>query len=287
MTQTLATAVKLSPVPFSPKIIFFDIDDTLSRDGIIAPHNKTTLEQLSKTDIKLVIATGRSKSIIPDDILALFEAGVFDAIVCTNGQYSFDKKGIISHYPLTLQQASKIDELCRQDHLIHKFDSDTHLAWANDNEKIRAFLAITPSSIIDPDYYKTNPVYQCSVFFKDEQQRMQDVDFAQFGLKLVHWHQIGGDILPIDASKERGVRDVCQHFGIDINEAMAIGDGFNDLEMFDAVGYAIAMGDGQPALQQRADFITGSIEEYGLQQVLHPLLEVENSSNFIKKDRLA
>ena len=277
MTQTLATAVNLSPVPFTPKIIFFDIDDTLSRGGVIAPHNKTTLERLSNTDIKLVIATGRSKSIIPEDILELFEAGVFDAIVCTNGQYSFDKKGIISHYPLTLQQAAKIDELCRQDHLIHKFDSDTHLAWANDNEQIRAFIASNASSIIDPNYYKTNPVYQCSVFFKDDEKRMQEVDFAKFGLKLVHWHQIGGDILPIDASKERGVRDVCQHFDIDISEAMAIGDGFNDLEMFDAVGYAIAMGDGQPALQQRADFITGSIEEYGLQQVLHPLLEIENS----------
>lgn len=287
MTQTLATAVNLSPVPFTPKIIFFDIDDTLSRGGVIAPHNKTTLERLSNTDIKLVIATGRSKSIIPEDILGLFEAGVFDAIVCTNGQYSFDKEGIISHYPLTLQQAAKIDELCRQDHLIHKFDSDTHLAWANDNEQIRTFIASNPSSIIAPNYYKTNPVYQCSVFFKDEEKRMQEVDFAKFGLKLVHWHQIGGDILPIDASKERGVRDVCQHFDIDISEAMAIGDGFNDLEMFDAVGYAIAMGDGQPALQKRADFITGSIEEYGLQQVLHPLLEVENSSNFIKKDRLA
>ncbi|WP_296202507.1 HAD family hydrolase [Psychrobacter sp. UBA3962] len=277
MTQTLATAVNLSPVPFTPKIIFFDIDDTLSRGGVIAPHNKTTLKRLSNTDIKLVIATGRSKSIIPEDILGLFEAGVFDAIVCTNGQYSFDKKGIISHYPLTLQQAAKIDELCRQDHLIHKFDSDTHLAWANDNEQIRAFIASNPSSIIDPNYYKSNPVYQCSVFFKDDEKRMQEVDFAKFGLKLVHWHQIGGDILPIDASKERGVRDVCQHFDIDISEAMAIGDGFNDLEMFDAVGYAIAMGDGQPALQQRADFITGSIEEYGLQQVLHPLLEIENS----------
>lgn len=277
MTQTLATAVNLSPVPFTPKIIFFDIDDTLSRGGVIASHNKTTLERLSNTDIKLVIATGRSKSIIPEDILGLFEAGVFDAIVCTNGQYSFDKEGIISHYPLTLQQAAKIDELCRQDHLIHKFDSDTHLAWANDNEQIRAFIASNPSSIIDPNYYKSNPVYQCSVFFKDDERRMQEVDFAKFGLKLVHWHQIGGDILPIDASKERGVRDVCQHFDIDISEAMAIGDGFNDLEMFDAVGYAIAMGDGQPALQQRADFITGSIEEYGLQQVLHPLLEIENS----------
>ena len=261
------------PTPhFKPKIIFFDIDDTLSRGGIIAPHNKITLERLAKTDIKLVIATGRSKSILPQDILELFDKGVFDAIVCTNGQYNFDKQDVISHYPLTFEQASKIDELCLEDHLIHKFDSDTHLAWANDNEKIREFMVNNPSSIIDPHYYKSNAVYQCSVFFKDEQRKMQDVDFSQFGLKLVHWHQIGGDILPIEASKERGVRDVCQHFGIDIKDAMAIGDGFNDLEMFEAVGYAVAMGDGQPTLQQQADFITGSIEEYGLQQVLNPLL---------------
>ena len=277
MTQILANAVTLTPVPFTPKIIFFDIDDTLSRNGVIAPHNQANLEQLAKTDIKLVIATGRSKSIIPDDIMSLLEADVFDAIVCTNGQYNFDKQGIISHYPLTLEQASKIDELCRHDHLIHKFDSDKHLAWANDNEKIRAFAAQNPSAIIDPDYFKHSPVYQCSVFFNDEQRKMQEVDFATYGLKLVHWHQVGGDILPLEASKERGVRDVCEYFGIDIKDAMAIGDGFNDLEMFDAVGYAIAMGDGQPALQERADFVTGSIEEYGLQQVLHPLLEVESS----------
>ncbi|WP_296403246.1 HAD-IIB family hydrolase [Psychrobacter sp.] len=267
-----ASKVASPKAHFEPKIIFFDIDDTLSRDGIIAPHNKTTLEQLAKTDIKLAIATGRSKSIIPKDILQLFDRGIFDAIVCTNGQYNFDKQGVISHYPLTIEQASKIDELCQQDNLIHKFDSDTHLAWANDNENIRAFIAINPSSIIDVNYYKTNPIYQCSVFFKSQKDRMQEVDFASFGLKLVPWHHIGGDILPIEGSKERGVRDVCHYFDIDISKAMAIGDGFNDLEMFDAVGYAVAMGDGQPALQQRADFITGSIEEYGIQSVLEPLL---------------
>jgi peptidyl-prolyl cis-trans isomerase B (cyclophilin B) len=49
----------------TPKIIFFDIDDTLSRQGVIAEHNKATLEQLAKTDIKLVISTGRSKAILP------------------------------------------------------------------------------------------------------------------------------------------------------------------------------------------------------------------------------
>lgn len=76
----------------TPKIIFFDIDDTLSRNGIIAEHNKTTLEELAGTDIKLVISTGRSKAILPADILALLEADVLDAIICMNGQYSFDKR---------------------------------------------------------------------------------------------------------------------------------------------------------------------------------------------------
>ncbi|PNK61608.1 Cof-type HAD-IIB family hydrolase [Psychrobacter sp. FDAARGOS_221] len=258
---------------FIPKIIFFDIDDTLSRGGEIAPHNEATLIELAKTDVKLAIATGRSKSIIPADIMALLERDVFDAIVCTNGQYNFDKKGVISHYPLTLEQATKIDTLCRQDHLVHKFDSAQHLAWANDNERIRAFAAENPSAIIDPGYFKHHQVYQCSVFFNDEVEKMQDVDFAADGLKLVHWHHVGGDILPIEASKARGVQDVCNYFGIDVSEAMAIGDGFNDLEMFDLVGYSVAMGDGQPALQQKADFITGSIEEQGVQTALQHLLD--------------
>ncbi|MEJ6067910.1 HAD hydrolase family protein, partial [Psychrobacter sp. 16-Bac2893] len=83
----------------TPKIIFFDIDDTLSRNGIIAAHNQATLEALAQTDIKLVISTGRSKAILPADILALLEADVLDAIICMNGQYSFNKDGMISHYP--------------------------------------------------------------------------------------------------------------------------------------------------------------------------------------------
>ena len=44
----------------TPKIIFFDIDDTLSRAGIIAEHNQATLETLADSDVKLVISTGRN-----------------------------------------------------------------------------------------------------------------------------------------------------------------------------------------------------------------------------------
>ena len=255
----------------TPKIIFFDIDDTLSRNGIIAEHNKATLEQLAGTDIKLVISTGRSKAILPADILALLEADVLDAIICMNGQYSFDKKGRISHYPLSAEQTDTIVRLCQQSELIHKFDSATHLAWSGENERLREFNAITPNSIVDPEYHKGHTVYQCSVFFNNQQEKMQDVDFAQYDLKLVHWHHIGADILPIEASKARGIKDVCQYYGVDASECMAFGDGMNDLEMFDLVGYAVAMGDAKPELIARADFVTGTIEEYGIQAVLDHL----------------
>ena len=262
-----ATASMNQALPV-PKIIFFDIDDTLSRNGIIAEHNQATLEALSKTDIKLVISTGRSKAILPADILALLEADILDAIICMNGQYSFDNKGLISHYPLSAEQTEKIAQLCQDSDLIYKFDSAKHIVWSDENARLREYNAKTPNSIIDPDYYKTNTVYQCSVFFNNQEEKMQDIDFAQDDLKLVHWHHIGADILPANASKARGIKDVCQYYGIDATECMAFGDGLNDLEMFDLVGYAVAMGDAQPALIERADFVTGTIEERGIQSVL-------------------
>lgn len=263
-------ASTISKIP-TPKIIFFDIDDTLSRNGILAEHNKITLEQLAKTDIKLVISTGRSKAILPADILALLDANVLDAIICMNGQYSFDKDNRISHYPLTDIQTDKIVTLCQASQLIHKFDSATHIAWSSENARLREYNARTPNSILDPDYYKSNTVYQCSVFFKNQEDKMQNVNFAQDDLKLVHWHTVGADILPADASKARGILDVCRYYNVDASDCMAFGDGMNDLEMFDLVGFAVAMGDAKEELKLRADFVTGTIEEYGIQSVLNQL----------------
>ena len=259
----------------TPKIIFFDIDDTLSRNGEIAPHNKATLEALANTDIKLVISTGRSKPILPLDILALLEADVLDAIICMNGQYSFDNERVISDYPLSSEQASTISELCKSSNLVYKFDSATHVVWSGEHEWQTTYHdKIKDCSMIDPNYCHSNTVYQCSVFFDNQDEKMHDVNFAEYDLKLVHWHQIVGDILPVDASKARGILDVCAYFDVDARDCMAFGDGLNDLEMFDLVGYAVAMGDAKPELIERADFVTGTIEEHGIQAVVKHLLVI-------------
>ena len=259
-----------TPVPI-PKVIFFDIDDTLSRAGVIAEHNKATLQALATTDIKLVISTGRSKAILPEDILELLDTGVLDAIICMNGQYCYDHHGVISDYPLTESHIKDIQRLCQSSNVTYKFDSATHLAWVNDNDIIREYNNKNIYSIIDPAHHEHNAVYQCSVFFNHSEDKMQSIDFEKYGLKLVPWHYIGADILPIEASKARGILDVCAYYGVDAKECMAFGDGMNDLEMFDLVGFAVAMGDGKEELKARADLVTGTIEEHGIQAVIAQL----------------
>ena len=150
------------PRSFIPKIIFFDIDDTLSRGGIIAPHNQATLQALANTDIKLVIATGRAKPMLPKDILELHDSGIIDAIICMNGQYSFYKddknadkmsrsssgdksktvgnEALIKHYPLTLPQAEQIVQICQQEQVVYKLDSTHYIAWSAVHERIKEMM---------------------------------------------------------------------------------------------------------------------------------------------------
>lgn len=257
------------------KLIFFDIDDTLSRQGVMATHNIDTLKDLAKTDIKLVIATGRARAMLPDDVMALAKQGVFDAIICMNGQYNFIPHHLIPHnkpaemisdYPLSLQQAQIMVDICQKNDVTYKFDTSDKIAWGHDN-RFAKMTAHNPNFFVAQDIYLNTPVYQCSVFFNDGQKTL-NTNFAEWQLKLVHWHSTGGDILPIEASKARAVYDVCQHFAIDVSETMAFGDGLNDLEMFDVVGKSIAMGDAKAELKALASHVTGTIEEQGIQTAL-------------------
>lgn len=256
------------------KIIFFDIDDTLSRQGKLAEHHHALLTTLAETDVKLAIATGRGRAMLPEDVLSLFEQGVFDAIICMNGQYSFtqsataDGDEIISHYPVTQAQAQTMVDICHRNEVIYKLDSDTVMAWGQPN-KFAEMTADNPKFIVEPDFHKQTDVYQCSVFFDPEDNKKDlNTDFAELGLKLVHWHNTGGDIMPIDASKARGIKDVCKHFDIEMDVTMAFGDGMNDIEMFQTVGVSVAMGDAKEELKAVADHVTGTIEENGIGSAL-------------------
>jgi len=71
------------------------------------------------------------------------------------------------------------------------------------------------------------------------------------------------DLSPVGVSKASGLQFVADQLGVDPADALAIGDGRNDLEMFDWAGRSVAMGQAVTEVKDRADHVTDPVEEDG------------------------
>lgn len=65
------------------------------------------------------------------------------------------------------------------------------------------------------------------------------------------------------ANKGVALQALSELLSIPMTEIAAIGDGGNDIAMFERAGLSIAMGNAAPAVQRAADFVTGSNREDG------------------------
>jgi len=64
-------------------------------------------------------------------------------------------------------------------------------------------------------------------------------------------------------NKTLGLRLLCRHFGVDVAEACAIGDGLNDLDFLALAGTGVAMGNADDRTKTAADYITNTIQADG------------------------
>ena len=76
------------------------------------------------------------------------------------------------------------------------------------------------------------------------------------------------DLSPVGVSKASGLQHVCDELGVDAQDALAIGDGRNDLEMFAWAGRSVAMGQAIDEVRQAADDVTATVDEDGAAQEL-------------------
>jgi Cof subfamily protein (haloacid dehalogenase superfamily) len=65
------------------------------------------------------------------------------------------------------------------------------------------------------------------------------------------------------ANKGDALSEIAALLGAPVEEIAVIGDGANDVAMFERSGLAIAMGNAAPAVQRRADFVTASNRDNG------------------------
>lgn len=65
-----------------------------------------------------------------------------------------------------------------------------------------------------------------------------------------------------------GLRTLANEYSIPVADTLVIGDNYNDLDMFEAAGFSVAMGNSPADVKEKADFVTGSVDQGGAAEIL-------------------
>lgn len=81
----------------------------------------------------------------------------------------------------------------------------------------------------------------------------------------------GIDIMPKNITKAEAIKVLTKDLNINLSETIAFGDGMNDIEMFNVVGYKVAMGNAVQELKNMADMITDTNNKSGVAVALNKI----------------
>lgn len=76
------------------------------------------------------------------------------------------------------------------------------------------------------------------------------------------------NVLEEDVSKSVAIKELLDYFGLKKEEAIAFGDGENDIDMLELVDLGIAMGNANEKLKSTANFVTKDSSEDGIEWAL-------------------
>lgn len=244
------------------KIIFFDIDGTLIDMGAkhISERMLETLARLRERGILLCIATGRSPVSLPH-----FEGAEFDAFLTFNGSYCYNKDRSIFSNPIPAQDVRRIIRnaaaigrpvsLATRDRLAANGKDD-------DLAEYYSFAHLDLEVAEDFEAVADEEIYQVMLGCVEAEYPavMKDVHHA----RITAWWDRAVDVIPSDGGKGIGVRKILDFYHLDRSEALAFGDGNNDIEMLQAVGTGVAMENASQRLKEVADDVCGHVAEDGI-----------------------
>ncbi|MEF2246992.1 MULTISPECIES: Cof-type HAD-IIB family hydrolase [unclassified Paenibacillus] len=250
----------------SYKVVFFDIDGTLVNEEKVIPADTIeAIKQLKESGVEPVIATGRA----PYFIQPLLEQLNIESYVCLNGSYVVYKGVPIFKRAISKDVLAKFVSTAEQNKHSLVFEGE-HTFSTNGIDDPFVTAAIKSLKVDMPDYnpnfWQEQDVMQIFLHCVSADEHLYDHLREDF--TLIRWHDQAMDVLPNGISKAVGVIAMLDKLGISTAEAAAFGDGLNDKEMLDTVGFGVAMGNAHPDLLPFADYITSHVDEKGIRNGL-------------------
>ncbi|KEK22340.1 Cof-type HAD-IIB family hydrolase [Bacillus gaemokensis] len=248
------------------RIVFFDVDGTLTHheNGHISDNTKEAIKALKNKGLRVVAATGRPLSMCNE----IRKLGV-DTFITANGAYVKHNQEVLHKVPMDKNIIREVVEFAYvENNGLSFFTEDFSMNGIKDKEILAALsetLSLNDYPTINKHIYNQE-VYLMCLYATDETVKKYIHKFPH--LKFIRWHPFILNVLQEEVSKSLAIKKVLQYFDIDKSEAIAFGDGGNDIDMLELVGLGIAMGTGNEQLKAVADFVTKKSSEDGIDYAL-------------------
>ncbi|MFD1736333.1 Cof-type HAD-IIB family hydrolase [Bacillus salitolerans] len=248
------------------KIVFFDVDGTITHheDGSIPTTTKEAIQSLLHKGIKVVAATGRPLSMCKE----LEELGI-DTFITANGAYVKHQQDVIHKVPMKKSIIQEVFDFAQKENDGLSFYTESFsMNGVNNSHILKALMETLSIGNYPPIRFRIDDeeVYLMCLFASEDTVQKYMNTFPH--LIFYRWHPFILNVLQEEVSKSLAIKKVLRYFNIQPAEAIAFGDGENDIDMLELVGLGIAMGNGSENLMKVADFVTKKSSEDGIDYAL-------------------
>lgn len=244
------------------KILFFDIDGTLvdPATGRIPAKTVEALNRLHDRGMLLCIATGRPTASLPD-----FGQLQFDAFCTFNGSLCYCGRQIIHSNPIDPADVRTVvknaTDMGRPVSIAVR-DRLAANGWDTDLADYYQLAGLQLQVSPDFDSVLKEDVYQIMLGCKrsDHSAIIQNTKHVTITFS---WDR-AADVIPATSGKAQGIFKILEHFHLDRSQALAFGDGHNDIDMLKSAGIGVAMGNAPYQVKALADHVCGHVSEDGI-----------------------
>ena len=295
---------------FMIKLIASDMDGTLLNHNHKIPKENVKLINFAKNQgIEFVVATGRAYY---EALPALNEENINCDVISFNGGIVYDKNGnIISITPMLPKDLYYTIEILKSFDISYQLYTKNTIYTTSIETDINAYIDLIRSNGYEPDveHLRAEAQQKLDVGYITEVENIElylnekenppikiiaisnDISKLENAAKLLSENtsisvtSSGANNIEImhkNATKGEALKEIAKIYGINLENAVAIGDNLNDQAMLDIVGYSVAMKNGNTILKEQAKYVTEKTNsEGGVADTIFKLIEENNE---IKED---
>ncbi len=244
------------------KIVFFDLDGTLLDRQVRRFSEETVyaLEQLQKNGIKCCLVTGRPPACLPKNMPLHF-----DVLSTFNGSLCYTDTDIIYSNPIQRQDVQTVLKNAASIGRPVSVAGRNRQASNGYDLDLADYCRLAEQELtVSPDFEEIcqEDIYQIMLGSREDEHAaiLRGTDNVKIAIS---WER-AVDVIPRTGGKGTAINHILAFLGLAPCDALAFGDGQNDLEMFHAVGTGVAMGNASDKIKAQADQVCGCVTQNGV-----------------------